>query len=51
MWLFVGLVRVHQGSLPRARKPATSPAIKVGRSILWSSFWFEFWPEVSVVFH
>jgi len=33
-WLFVGLVRVHQGSLLRARKPATSPAMKIGRSIL-----------------
>jgi hypothetical protein len=41
-WLFVGLVRVHQGALLRARKPATRPAMKVGRSILWSSFWFEF---------
>jgi hypothetical protein len=41
-WLFVVLVRVHQGALLSARKPATRPAIKLGRSILWKNFWSEF---------
>jgi len=50
-WLFVGLVRVHHGSLLNARKPEIKPAMKLGRSSLWRNFWSDVSAAVSVVLH
>ncbi len=50
-WGFVGLESVHQGPLLKARNPATTPAMKLGRSILCNIFWSKFCSVFSVVLH